>query len=190
MSKKNPFEGHPFSDYLNSKWVEGYLRGARGGFCLQPGDIAVQHGGTEHHPKWKNMSGEYLRGHVAKTPMVYLGLKPQTLDSNGPTVGWAHTFLVLDGTKNTEIFMLQYPSYLRGKTFKVLAKGLDLASNLEETQKVQKKVEKQKARAEKKLSTAQKKERKKELKMSKKEFKKRLKQMAQQWGDSEAKVLN
>lgn len=189
MSKKNPFEGHPFSDYLNSKWVEGFLQGARGGFCLQPGDIAVQHGGTEHHPKWKKgVSGEYLGTYRANTPMVYLGLKPQTLDSNAPTVGWAHTFLVLDGT-NTEIFMLQYPSYLRDKTFTVLAKGHDLASNLAETQKVQKKVDKQKKRAEKKLSTAQKKERKKELKMSKKEFKKRLKQMAQNW-DPKIQVFN
>ena len=104
-----------------------FFKSATRAFEFEPGDLLVQTGGTEHHPKWFALNPRrYCPGRLwtRGTKLLYLGVSWQLLDANSQTWGPAHEFYHVGDQNN--YFILEYPSYLRGHTFtKIVGTGED-----------------------------------------------------------------
>jgi len=103
--------------YLDRQKAE-FKKSAESRFEFEAGDILVQTGGTGSHPKWFELNPRRyvgIRPHPDPGPFLYSGVCWQLLENNGGTWGWAHTFFHIASRRN--YFILEYPSYLRGRCF-------------------------------------------------------------------------
>jgi hypothetical protein len=92
-----------------------FFKSATRAFEFDPGDLLVQTGGAEHHPKWFALNPRRYLGAGPGGVLLYLGVSWQLLDANSQTWGPAHEFYRVGDQNN--YFILEYPSYLRGNCF-------------------------------------------------------------------------
>lgn len=101
--------------YLDRQKAQ-FKKTAEGSVDFHVGDILIQTGGTEHHPKWWTANPRtYVGARLMPGNILYLGVGWHLFDAHAKSWGWAHEFFHLD---LKQVYVIkEYPTYLRGSTF-------------------------------------------------------------------------